>query len=300
MELALVLRELARRRWMVALGVAVAATAAVLSVYRLEGTKLEPRSLQHASAHTQVIVDSQPSVLGSVSQSFEPLASRAVVYSNFMTSPVVLGLIGRQVGLSGEQIYAAGPVSANEPRVEQEPTALRRNVEITGEPDPYRLNFESQGNLPTISINSQAPTTNKAVALANAAAVAMQRYVQGIETAGRIAPSSRVVIRQLGPATGGVVGAGIRKSLAVMVFLVVFLLWCVLVLVASRFREAWRASAAPRGVAGDEGSEDGEGGDESVEATRPVIETDVPESPTFDVWPPRDHERDAEPVRSVR
>ena len=106
------------------------------------------------------------------------------------------------------------------------------------------MNFESQANLPTISINSQAPTTPQAVALANAAAVGMQRYVAGIETADNVPPSSRVVIRQLGPASGAVVDAGIRKSLAAMVFVAVFLVWCVLVLVASRFRETWRASAA--------------------------------------------------------
>ena len=53
-----------------------------------------------------------------------------------MASPAVLSLIGQQVGLSGEQIYAAGPVNANEPRVVQEPTALKRNVEITGETIP--------------------------------------------------------------------------------------------------------------------------------------------------------------------
>src|SRR5262245_19132613 len=119
MEFSLILRELAQRRRVVAIGLVVAAFAAVLSVYRLEGLKLKPRSLQYSSASTQVLVDSQNSVLGNVSQAFEPLASRAAVYANFMTSPEVLNLIGQQVGLSGEQIWAAGPVSVNAPRVEQ-------------------------------------------------------------------------------------------------------------------------------------------------------------------------------------
>src|SRR6202035_3519166 len=56
---------------------------------------------------------------------------------------------------------------------------------------------------------------------------------------------SRVVIRQLGEANGGVVDGGISKALAVMVFLVVFVLWCVLTLLSGRFRESWRASASP-------------------------------------------------------
>jgi hypothetical protein len=251
MEFALVLRELVRRRRTVAVGVAIAAIAAVLSVYRLDGLHLKPRSLQYSAATTQVLIDAKTSVLGNVTQPFEPLANRAVVYANFMTSPAVLDLIGKQVGLSGEQIYAAGPVSAQQPRVEQEPTALRRNIQITGETRPYRLNFESQGTLPTITINAQAPATKQAIALANAAAAGMQRYISSVEDVNKVPQSSRVAIRQLGPASGGVVDPGVRKSLAGLVFFFVLGIWCVLMVVVSRFRQSWAASgtavvAAPR------------------------------------------------------
>ncbi len=244
MGFALVLRELSRHRRLLIVGVLVSTVAAVASVCRLDGLSLKARQLQYSSASTQVLVDAQSSVLGNVSQAFEPLAARAAVYANFMTSPAILSLIGQQVGLSGEQIYAAGPVNANEPRVEQEPTALKRNVQVTGETKPYRLSFEGQAGLPTITINSQAPTTKQAIALANAAAVAMQRYVAKVDIANNVPPHSAVVIRQLGPANGGVVNASISKSLALMVFIAVFVLWSVLVLVASRFREIWRESAS--------------------------------------------------------
>jgi hypothetical protein len=229
---------------MLAVGALLAAVAAVLSVYHLEGAKLKARSLQYSSASTQVLVDSNPSSLGNVAQSFEQLSSRAEVYANFMASPTILESIAQQVGLSANQLYAAGPVNAQEPRVEQEPTALRRNVEITGETKPYRLNYESQSNLPTITINTQAPTTSQAIALANAAAYSLQHYVANVESGAGIAPRSQIVIRRLGPATGGVVDGGISKTLAIMVFVAVFVLWCVLLLVGSRFRRAWRDSAA--------------------------------------------------------
>ena len=52
-----------------------------------------------------------------------------------------------------------------------------------------------------------------------------------------------VTVRQLGRATGGVVDGGIKKSLAVIVFLGVLLLWCLGMLLASRFLETWRAAA---------------------------------------------------------
>src|SRR6185312_3724151 len=228
MEFALVVRELAQRRMALAIGVLVATLAAVLSVYRLDGLALKPRSLQYSSASTRVFVDTSSSVLGNLSQSFEPLQSRATVYANFMASPTVLNLIGQRVGLEGSQIYAAGPVDPQVPRIVQEPTAVQRNVEITGETTPYRLNFNSDPNLPTIGIYAQAPTTKLAVALADASVASLEQYVGSLEDADHISQQSRIVIRQLGQANGGVVDGGISKALAMMVFIAVFVLWCVL------------------------------------------------------------------------
>ncbi len=250
MEFVLILRELAGRWRIVAIGAAVALVVAVFSVYRLDGFGLKPRSLVHSSASTQVLVDSESSVLGNVEQSFEPLASRATVYANFMTSPAVLNVIAHRVGLSGEQLYAAGPVSLDEPRVEQEPTALKRNVQITGETKPYRLGFESQTNLPTITINTQAPTTAKAVALANAAAVGMEEYVWGSENTNNVPAGSRVIVRQLGPAHGAVDDPSIRKSMLALVFVAILLLWCAAMLIVPRLRRVWRESAAVEGLVG--------------------------------------------------
>jgi hypothetical protein len=244
MEFVLVLRELSRRRLVLALGVLLAAVAALFSVYRIEGSKLRARSLQYSSATTQVLVDTPSSVLGNLSQSFEPLSARATVYANFMTSPAVLALIGQQAGIHGDQIYAAGPIDELQPRAVQEPTALKRNVEITGETNPYRLNFNSTPNLPTINVFSQAPTTAQAVALANGAVAGLKQYVTSLENANHIPSASRVTIRQLGPANGHVVNSGISKTLMAIVFVAVFLLWCILVLAATRFLRHWRASAA--------------------------------------------------------
>ena len=244
MEFALILRELSRRRVALGIGVVVALIAAILSVYRLTSTGLEARSLQYSSASTQVFVDTPSSVLGDLQPSFEPLQARATVYANFMASPTFLALVGQKSGIPGSQIYAAGPVDPSVPRVVEEPTAVQRNVEITGESTPYRLNFNDDPNLPTIGIYAQAPNTRQAVALANASAAALAQYVATLAKTGNTPPAQRVVIRQLGSASGGVVDGGISKSIAFLTFVVVFFLWCVLVLVGGRFVESWRATAA--------------------------------------------------------
>jgi hypothetical protein len=244
MEFALILRELTRRRRALAIGAVIALVAAMLSVYRIGGSGLKPRSLQYSSAATTVFVDTPSSVLGNLTQTFEPLQARATAYANFMASPTVLSLIGQRIGIPGDQIYAAGPVDPSVPRIVQEPTAVQRNVEITGETTPYRLNFNNDPNLPTIGIYAQAPTTDLSIKLANAAAASLAQYVAAIQSTNHTPAQSRVVIRQLGRATGGVVDGGISKALAVMVFLGVFFVWCVLILLTARFREYWRASAA--------------------------------------------------------
>lgn len=244
MEFALILRELFRHRLALAVGVVVALMAAVLSVYHLDGFSLKPRSLLHSSASTTVFVDMPASVLGDVSNNLEPLQQRASAYANFMPSPAFLNLVGERAGIPGDQIYAAGPLDPNMPRTVQEPTAVERNVEIAGEATPYRLNFNNDPNLPTIGIFAQAPTTKQSVALANAAAASLAAYVTEVENASKVPAPSRVVVRQLGRPVGAVVDGGISKSLATLAFVGVLVLWCVMILVVTRFRALWRASAS--------------------------------------------------------
>lgn len=243
MELALVLQELLRRRRALALGLLVALVAAVMSVYRIDGFGLKPRGLRHSSASTEVFVDTPTSVLSNVTQAIEPLQARATTYANFLASPAMLALIGRHAGIAGDRLYAAGPVDATVPRVVEEPTAIVRNVEISGETAPYRLNFSNDPSLPTIGIAAQAPTTRQAMKLADAAAAALREYVSNLQASNGTSASSRVVIRQLGPATGGVSDAGVSRALASIAFFATFFLWCVALLLGARFRETWRAAA---------------------------------------------------------
>jgi hypothetical protein len=146
--------------------------------------------------------------------------------------------------LSGSQLYAAGPIDPQQPRVVQEPTDLKRNVEISGEIAPYRLNFLNDPNLPIIGVFTQAPTTELAIRLADASISALSQYVENLQQADNVPRGARVVIRRLGQAHGGVVNGSISKMLPAMIFTAVFVFWCVLLLVAARFRKSWRASKA--------------------------------------------------------
>jgi hypothetical protein len=230
-------------------GVVIALVATVLSAYRLDGTSLKPRQVIYSGASTQILIDTPRSSLADVGQNIDPLQIRATVLANLMASPSFLDLVGKRVGLSGAQIYAAGPVDPQLPRTQQEPTALKRNVELTGETAPYRLNFNSDPNLPEIGVYAQAPTTDMAVKLANASASALSQYISSASSQTEVPDHSRATIRQLGPATGGVVNGSAGKEIMLLVFMAVLIFWCVLTLVVVRFRANWRASAAVAGPA---------------------------------------------------
>jgi hypothetical protein len=233
MEFALVLRELLGHKRALLAGVVVAFAVAYLSI--------ASKPLQYSAASTQVFVDSPSSVLGNVNPAITSLTTVATVDANFMTSPAMLDLIAKKVGLTGDQLEASGP-EASLPRAMVEPTATQRNVQLTGETAPYRLDYSNNPNLPIVGVDSQAPTTKMAIALANAAVAGLSDYVANLQARDRVPPNQRIVIRQLGSATGQVVNAGIGKKLAVMVFVALFFVWCVGILVASRFRKSWRAS----------------------------------------------------------
>lgn len=240
MEFALILRELWSRKRVLAIGAVVAFLVALASVVRLPS--LQPRPVTYASASTQLLVDTPQSSLADLAQNIDPLQARATVLANLMASPAFLDLVGRQVGLSGSQIYAAGPVDPMLPRTQQEPTDLKRNVQLTGETAPYRLNFNSDPNVPEIGVYTQAPTVKMAVGLANATAVALRQYIATADNTG-VPSRSRATIRQLGQANGAVVNGGVSKQIFVLVFVGVMFFWCIMMLVSLRWRANWRASA---------------------------------------------------------
>lgn len=243
MEFAVTIRKLLRHKVALGIGVLLSVLAAVFSVYHLSGGTLKPRSLQYSSATTEVLVDGTKSFLGDVNTDTDPLVIRATVIANVMASPGTVDLIGQYAGIPGDQIYAAGPVDPIVPRTETEPTALKRNVEITGETSPYRLQFLADTTLPTIGIYAQAPTTAQAIALANGSVKAISHFVGNLQSSGSVPAPAELTFRQLGPPVAAVVDGGIGKKLMVIVFVGVFAFWCILMLVAMRFRENWRLSA---------------------------------------------------------
>ena len=255
MEPARTLKILWRRRRLVALGAVIAAIAATLSVATVSffPPGLTSRTNVFATASSQILVDTPDSSFADLSYELEPLEVRAGVFARFMANPAATDLIAQQSGIPAGEIEAQGPYEQNLPLNEQEPTAGKRSTQIIGNGALYRLRFENNPDLPIISVFAQAPTEKEALALAEAAPAALRVYVERLQERQHTPRKNRVEIRPLGHATGGVVNAGANTEIAILVFFVVFALWCILLIPANTIARGWRDD-------GDDDGDRGEGG----------------------------------------
>jgi hypothetical protein len=242
MEFARALKTLWRRRRLVGLGVLVAAIAATLSVYQvgLVPPSLTSRTNVFAAASTQILVDTPDSAFVGTGEDVEPLNVRAGVFARFLSSPVAIDLIAREAKLPADAIEGQGPYSQSIPRFELEPTAEKRSSQIIGERALYRLRFENSPGVPIITVFAQAPTYEEAARLADAVPRALRGYVEQIQGRQGTPVRSRVAIRKLGDATGGVVNGNADVQIAALVFGVVLAGWCILLVPGATIARGWR------------------------------------------------------------
>jgi hypothetical protein len=209
-ELANVVRDLWRYKVLVVIVIAVASLGAAVTH--------DGKSLEYGAAQTQMLIDAPKTPVVNLNRDFDPLVSRAAVYAQLMTSTPIKNAIGREAGVPGATIVATAPVAVDQPKALKEPGAEQRANQILGETVPLRLYFASQPDQPVITISSQAPTGEGAVRLANAAVVGFQRYIETIQEKQNVRTNQRVIVEQLGPATGGLVNQGASKMAAVLTF----------------------------------------------------------------------------------
>lgn len=245
MALAQILLQLWRLRLWVVIGTLLAVAAAVASLSM-------SRSTVYSSASTQMLVDSPHSSLADAQTDLTGYVARATVFARLMTSPEALQYIGRAAGIPGNLIAATGPVEVNgSPNTASSPTTVRRG-RVVSVSSHYKLDFLQNPALPTVDVYGEAPTTKRAIALVNGAVAGFASYINQLGATGAIPSTRRIVIRQLGPATGGVVDPGASKKIALLIFVGVLVVWCALVLfvrnLIRNLRTARLQHAAPNGA----------------------------------------------------
>lgn len=234
MTLAKTLLKLWRLRLWVALGLLVAGVAAV-------GSFVTSHSTVYATASTEMLVDSPNSALTNSNVLLDGYIARASVFARLMTSDDALQDIGKAAGINGNLIEASGPMEINgSPTATHAPVAIQKGKDLQA-PKIYKLSFVQNPSLPTVEVFASAPTTAEAIRLANGAVAGFATFVSQLNP-GKVPASERVDIRELGPATGGIVDPTASKSMALLVFVGVFAIWCWLVLFVHRLRSNLRAA----------------------------------------------------------
>jgi hypothetical protein len=273
MTLAHILLRLWKLRLWVAIGAVVALAAAI-------GSTTVMHSPVFASASTQMLVDAPKSALADAGTDMTGFTTRAVVFARLMTTPEALDYIGRAAGIPGNLIAASGPVELAGPNAVHTPTSVSGG-QITAPGVSYKLNFLQNPELPTVDIYADAPTTRQAVALANGAVKGFTEYVDSLEAQSGVPLNRRIDIRQLGGATGGVVNPGAGKTLAVLIFVVVCLVWCALLLFVTNLRAQLRVAKAAKDPQTEADESDGRSG--GYPAPAPQYDRPPTPAPQYDI-----------------
>jgi hypothetical protein len=239
-----------RRLWHLRLWVVVVAIVAMLGSLALtENVSLFPPSLkteqgiEFGAASTSLLVDSSGSAVGDLRKPLEPLTGRAALMAMLIRSKPVQLRISKAMrlpfGTIATSVTIPNPQNPSQPPNE---SAGEQASALVGQSAAYQIAVAPVPEVPIINLSTQAPTGTQAIALAKATTVAVSSYLAELQREGAVPTLSRAKLRTLGSASGGNVNPGAGRSIAVLVFFVIFILGCVLVLGISRIAQDFRIS----------------------------------------------------------
>ncbi len=249
-----ILRRLWRHKILVAVAFVLAIFAATAVVYQLPSLKSKKYDVGIVTAH--ILVDTPNSQIVQVSpRGTATLAEQTLLLASLMVDGTIKSGIASKAGLPASKLVginaavtepgAAGPA----PIV---PPSGRDAYVIT-----TQVMTDSAGNnLPIIALQAQAPTSDAAEKLANATVSALRDYLSSRAAAEQVADSNRLQVGELGLNEATTQAMGPSNSLAVIVFLLVFLLGCGLIIGVPSLRRAWRAAGQREREAAEELGDD--------------------------------------------
>ena len=237
-----VLRELWRFRGPVLAAGLFALVVGVLLMFRVSVPGgIESRRYDVGLASTTALVDtpsSQVVDLGDTGSDVGSLSVRASLLASLMTSSPIKDQIAERAGLDPGTLIAIPPSSSG-PGASPAPT-----VPGTEKPGAIVLRATvpilESGEVPIISVNTQAPDAKVARKLADEAVAVLRAHLISVAGQSRVPDARRVIVRQLGPARASVVSRGPGPALAIVAALVVFGMGCGALLGLSWLIREWR------------------------------------------------------------
>jgi len=239
METVTILRELWRRRRLVAVAALAAGLVALLLTHTLS---LPPKSrkFEVGVASARILVDTPDSQVVEVApRGSDVLGTRASLLSNLMTEGELKAEIARRAGLRPRQLIAATESEA-EPGL---PPAARSVDPAKLHLLTTRLVINPTGDpLPIIEIAAQAPDAAKAGQLAGAAVTGLRAYLDSKAAVEQVPDARRLGVTGLGAPQADTDVRGPRRVVAFAAALFVFLAGCAAIVLSTTLRRHWRAA----------------------------------------------------------
>ena len=239
MEAVTILRELWRRRILVAV-VAVASVLAGLAISYHLALPPESRKFDVGIASGRILVDTPDSQVVDVSpKGSGTLGLRASVVANLMTEGEVKATIARDAGLRPDQLRAGVEVEGELPVVLSS---------ASGDPNAHLLTTRPAVNpdgapLPMIDIEAQAPNTAAAARIANAAVSGLNDYLDSKAAGEDVPDARRLQVTGFGAPQVRQETRGPRNVVALAVGLFVFVAGCAAILLLTALARAWKVAA---------------------------------------------------------
>lgn len=243
------MRQLWRLKLGMVLSLVLALLAAIWSVGKISllPPGLSSRSgLEMATARTEVLVDTPHSIMTNLrenSYSIDGLVNRAVVLGNVLASTPVEASIAQRANIPAALLRIQGPITVHVASLPLTAQDTRSIGDILKSNEQYRIQIDANPTVPMLDIYAQTPTAASAAALANAAADELKAYLTGLATRQAVPTKDQIRVEQLGRATGIVLNPGVRYQLALLVFILTFLLASATTIFVSRIRAGWQVEA---------------------------------------------------------
>jgi hypothetical protein len=242
-----------RQLWRLKLGMGLSlALALLVAIWSVEKISLLPpglssrSGLEMATAHTEVLVDTPQSIMTNLrvnSDSIDGLVNRAVVLGNVIASTPVETRIAQRAHVPAALLRIQAPLT---PKVASLPVSTQSSRSVTDilkSNEQYRIAIDANPIVPMLDIYAQTPTAESAAALANAAVDELKAYLAGLASTQATPAKYQIRLEELGRATGTVINPGVKYQVALLVFILTFLLACASTIFISRIRAGWRLEA---------------------------------------------------------
>jgi hypothetical protein len=240
-----ILRELSRRRLLVALGLVLGLVCGIAIAYHVTlglPPKLDKRQYTVGLASAEVLVDSPNSQVidlgaGRVHTDVGALTTRARLLANLMATSPLKDQIARAAKIDPRTFVADTPSLG--PSVKAAPI----DAPAAG-PRTNRMTVYYNETLPIITATAQASSEDVAARIASSAVGELDRYLGSVAAQDKVPDARRLVVEPLGPALHGTAQRGRSRVLAGFAALLVLLLWCGGIVLTANFARRWRQAAA--------------------------------------------------------